>query len=477
MNKLLKDSFVITISKLARAVYLLLLTMLIARSYDLPTNALFREYNLFISLGVVIFPWGVNLVFLFLYNSEKKNDKKGKIFWNSTIVFTIYCLFALIIYLFISGIYEDINTLFYRITFISAMLQAYFTLLENKFVVVKKIRYYALFSLVAYLITSILGTIFVLIGTDLINILYGLLMVDLLRLIVLIIVIKNDISFNFDLTIIINLFKRSFTLGLNGVVQTLNIYLDSIYVLLFFSSSQFAIYSAGVMPIPIISILVVTLSTLALGKMTESFIEAKSIKGSFAIWNKVFKISVIVVIPIFMFLLFYSTEYIQIVFGEKFIDAKYIFIIYLTKLILSVTTFSNILIILNKQSHILFNTIIATVSNVLFLFIFTKIFGLLGAVLSAVLMHVLIIYLQLFYTQKFSGTRIVKILEWSYLLKIIIITLPIIIFTKIISTILITNYFLDFFVSGLIFIGVYIFVILKKRIVNIGDLKSLRERD
>ncbi|WP_066309702.1 polysaccharide biosynthesis C-terminal domain-containing protein [Bacillus sp. FJAT-29814] len=476
MNKLLKDSLIITVSKFARAVYLLLLTMLIARMYDLPTNALFREYNLLISLGVVILPWGVNLVFLYLYNLEKENETKNKIFWNSTIVFILYCSIILFIYLLISFIYKDLNSMFYKVTILSAILQAFFALLENKFVVVKKVRKYAIFSLIAYVILSLVGTFFTLLETELLNILYGILIVDIVRLIVLMITIYKDISFKLDITIIKNLFKRSFALGLNAVIQNVNIYLDSIFVLVFFSRSQFAIYSAGVMPIPIISILVVTLSTLVLGKMTEIYSETKIIKSSFDIWNNVFKISVVVVIPIFWFLLFYSMEYIQLVFGHKFLSAKFIFVIYLTKLLLSVTTFSNVLIILNKQNHILMNTVFATVSNVVFLWMFSKIFGLYGAVLSAVLMHSLIVYLQLWYTQKFSGISIAKMLEWTFIVKISVITLPIIIITKILSSIFLSNHIVNFFLSGLVFVGIYVFVIFKKKIVSIKDIKSLREK-
>jgi len=424
MKLIIKDSFYLTLSKGIRTISLLILTMLASRYLTLDENGDFRKLNLLLTLSLLIIPWGIPITVSYYYKNLSKKSK-DELFSNSLFLSFIQCaVFSLIVGLIFLNVHFlqnklDVYTIILFI--VQLIITVTFAFIENFFVSSNNSKSLSIVNIIVYSIQTILVTICLITTQSLVVLISVTSIIEIFKNFILIGIFtkKYRPKMKLNRKLMHEQFIYSFPIGINSVIQTVNIYIDGLFVALLFTSSDYAIYSAGSMQIPLISIITVTLSTVALPEMSKIYHDNGNIKTMVEIWANITIVGAIIIFPVFWALLFFHKGYIEIVFSEKFFDSIPIFLIYLLKLPLSCTTFSNILLVLGKQKSIVVNSSIAITVNTILSYILLNIIGIEGAAISSLIMHVLIIILQLKQTSKYTNIGIRKLLPYKELLVIL----------------------------------------------------------
>jgi len=293
---------------------------------------------------------------------------------------------------------------------------------------------------------------------------------ECLRFILLLIWIwsKLEIKFVLDLKFIKEQFIYCIPLGLVGIMQVLNTHLDKLIISGYFTPSEFAIYSTGTMEIPIVSLVTISLATAALPHMSKEYNTNRNINNALQIWGKITKTSAAIIFPVFFILVFYSKGYIGFLFSEKYFSCIPLFLVRLLRLPLSCTIFGNMLIIMGKQKVTILNMLISIAVNVLFNILLIPPLGMIGAALSGVIMHITVIFLQLYQISKYTKVKIKNLLPYYRLLQILCVSFLAILPIYIISNFVNLQYIVEFFIFGTLAFFISIFALAKSELINLN---------
>lgn len=424
---LIKDSVIMTFSKGIRAFVMLILTMLMSRVMMEDTYGTYRQIMLIVTLCTAIIPLGIPVTISYFYQNINAMQK-SKLVNNTLIISSVLSISVIcIINIFsfdISVLFNNSNLVDYLfiLSLYIAIIIA-FSYLENLYISSGHALILGIINIIFFIIYFIIIAIEIIFFNKLYTIILTMTILEVIKSVYMLYKIYNlnKYEYLFDISFMKKQMGYAMPLGLTVIIQTINLYTDNLFISSNFTPTEYAIYSTGATEVPFISIITISLATVALPQMSKLYNTDHDFQGVLEVWSKTTKSAAAIIFPVFWILLFYNAGYIKFIFSEKYLATTPVFIVYLFRLLLSCTVFSNILIILKKQKVIVKNMLIGIMFNITMNFLLIKIFGMLGAAISSMLMHSLLVILQLYQISKFSNYKVSHLLPFRELLKLLIV--------------------------------------------------------
>lgn len=473
--KLLKQSIVLTFSKGIRAVATLIFTMYVARAFSKFEFGTYKQIMLIANIFVGILPMGIPLTVSYYYKNLKSSDI-NKLISNSIIWLNISSIIASIILILVKvqigrlvNNVEIVKYIYLLVMYILIIVISSFY--ENLFICSNSTKSLAIIYLV-YSVAYVLFPILVIKTTK--NLFYLMIIIDLLeciRVLAMSVFIFRKLNFKFiiDYAFLKKQFLYAVPLGLASIVQVINGYIDNITISKFYSPAEYAVYAVGATDIPLIGIITVSVTSVILPIMSKAYNSDNNKKKMIHIWKEAMVSTSLVIFPIFFILLYYHNGYIEFIFSKQYLDSAKVFVVYLLKFPLAITTFSTILIIIGNNRYILVNTIIIIILNIILNIIFVNIFGFIGPAISNCTVQFIGVYLQLSKIKKSINIKISNLIPYKKLLFLFILAWAICFIVYKTSRLVHLNDISSFFVLGTVS-----FVLIQGVYYKLGFIKIKR---
>lgn len=471
---ILKDSFYLTLSKGIRTVVMMAVVMVMTRLVSMEVYGTYRQLITLSTIILAIAPLGIPVTVSYYYKNI--DLRKRHVLISNTTVISLACgvISTMLFILFRSQIAHSMNILNINEYLVGFSMYIFILVassyIENLFVCAEFAKKFSIYNIIYYLLF-----IMVLIGAiyrdgRLSTILFVMAALEALRFALLLIWVweRLDIKFSLDLSFIREQFIYCIPLGLVGIMQVLNTHLDKLIISGYFTPAQFAIYSTGTMEIPIVSLVTVSLATAALPHMSKEYNTNHDMGKALQIWGKITITGAAIIFPVFFIVGFYNKAYVGFLFSEKYFSCIPIFLVRLLRLPLSCTIFGNMLIIMGKQKVTIYNMLISIGVNILFNMLLIPKLGMVGAALSGVIMHITVIFLQLYQISKYTKVKIRFLLPYLDLLKILCVSFMAVFPVYLLSNIIPMQYILKFFIFGVLAFLFSIFALGKMNLIQIN---------
>ena len=256
---------------------------------------------------------------------------------------------------------------------------------------------------------------------------------------------------------------------LTGIVSK---QIDKYLVTLFYSPDQFAVYAIGAKEIPLIAVITGSASAVLFPvfsdfgflQMREKFVE---------VWKNSVSKTGLFLLPVMVFLLFASKDFMHFFFGQKYVASSTIFRIFLLLIPLRLAFYGQALLSLGKQKLYMFTAIGEMVFSGIASYFLLRKFGLEGAAVGKVIVtyvEVIILVIALLVLLK---TNIREFFPWIKIMKILFLSVA-----GLVPLLFMRNYFGNVYVrflsEGFVFVLVYTALALLTKSVRIVDLRRLR---
>jgi len=475
---ILKDSFYLTISKGIRSVAMMIIIMVMTRTISLELYGTYRQLIILSTIILAIAPLGIPISVSYYYKNIDINRRSTLI--SNTVVICFICglTSSMLFIMFKTQIANSLNIKDINHYLLGFSLYTFIlvtsSFIENLFISAEFAKKFSICNSIYYVFFLIILIAVIYKVNNLSTIILVMSGMEALRFIILLILIINklEIKFSIDINFIREQFYYCVPLGLVGIMQVLNTQLDKLIVSGYFTPTEFAIYSTGSMQIPIISLVTISLATTALPHMSKEYNTNNDINKVLMIWGKITLTGAVIIFPVFFILAFFNKGYIGFLFSEKYFSSIPVFLIHLLRLPLSCTVFGNMLIIMRKQKVIVYNMLISMAMNVICTIVLIPIMGMTGATLSGVIMHITIIFLQLYQISKYTNLKIRKLMPYKQLLKIFTVSFIVIFCIYFLSNLVRMQYKVEFFVFGAIAFFISIIIFEKLKLIKINADKK-----
>lgn len=478
---ILKDSITLTISKGVRSLVMMVVVMLVSRKMEM---GVFGSYRQLITLSYIITaiaPLGIPTSVSYYYKNFKK-EKRDLLITSSIIM----CLFLALVSVSICTLFNSYIGNALNIDNFSAYLFAFCSyvfilsassFIENLYISSDNSKALSIFNIVYFLVYLLVSVIQISITTNVSSIFICMFILEIGRYVFYIFWINKKVNykFNLDIPFMKEQLIYCIPLGLVTIMQTLNGHIDKLLVSGYFNSEKYAVYSTGTMDVPLISLVTISLATVALPNMSKEYNTNNDINAVMSIWREITILGALVLFPCFFILIFYNKGYIDFLFSSKYFVCIPVFIIRMFKLPLQCTVFGNILIVMKKQKVIILNMGITIALNILFNIMLIPVWGIEGAALSGVLVHLATIILQMKQISKYSKVKMGVLLPYRELGKIFLTSFIVTGIVYLVSNVFNINYIIKLIIfGGLMFILCMGAFIQQKYISLDIKLKSLK---
>lgn len=210
--------------------------------------------------------------------------------------------------------------------------------------------------------------------------------------------------------------------GIVSALDTMATTLDRNIIAHYFPSDQFSIYVYGAMEIPLLGLLIGSVTPVLLPQLSQLFHQS-NVDKMISLWHKATVKLSIPLWGIFFSFMFIAPQFLELFYSEKYRDSAIYMRIYLFLLPLRAITFMPILYAINQKNTVLIGSIIDLVINFglsLILIRFTS-FGMSGAAIATVVGTMIqsLFYLSVIRTT--LGKKWKDILPWNNLLTLLFI--------------------------------------------------------
>lgn len=263
------------------------------------------------------------------------------------------------------------------------------------------------------------------------------------------------------------IFSYSWPLMINNIMELSLIWVDTLLIGYFKTSSDVGIYNAAfptAMLLTAVPVAILTLFTPTMGKLMGE----NKINEQKDIFNIISKWIFLVALPLTLFIMFFPKEILKILFGNEYITGYIALSILAFGFLISAISFTSrkILEVYKKSKLILINSIIAVLLNIILNIILIKRYGINGAAISSAisfLVYSLIFIIQSSIKLKFKQPikDYIKILLAGIIASVLIL---------VISKYIIKNFFVLLF----LFILTYFISIIILKVVNKRELMLIK---
>ena len=448
---------------------MLIFNMIIARLFTESLYGTYKQVNLIINLATSICVAGIPTTISYFYVSSTKKDKE-KLIGNTIVVLSVIAIISsLSIIIFkqkLAVLFNNPDITNYIILLaIQIFIMIISSFLENLYIssnnTVMLGKIYIVYT-IANFITLGFVTIRI---KNLYYILICMIVIEFLRTIIMYFFIKKRerLRFKTEYRLLYKQIRFAIPLGVVSLVQSLNMYIDNLFISNRYTPEQYAAYANAATDIPLVGIITISIASVVLPIMSKSFSERKNSKEVLDIWGDSCMKTAIVMFPIFWIALLFCREYIELIFSYKYVESSTpIFVIYLMKFPLYFTVFGNVLMVINQQKYVMINSIIGVILNIILNTIFLNFFGIIGPAISTVIVQYLIVFLLLIKISKGFRVKLTKILPYKNLFNLFLLPSIIAIPLFLISLLINVSPIVKFLIFGGIIYLLSIFIYIKK---------------
>jgi len=391
MSSINKNSFFLTLSNTLNALISLFLSIALARLFD--DKRLFGEFfQLFLIINFALaltsgIPLGLNYFFGKYKNFSSRYFLLRRLFY---FILTISVLVGILVFfgsefiakkfdnqLFVDLIYYFVGLLIFR------LINSFFA---NFSLVSQNIKYYFSITLLIFLmVLFFLGTCF-LMKLSYNEVLIGLMTIEIIRFLLMSLKMPKYLVIN---PISGTIFKKKETLYIGAItgvtlLNTANIYLDKYMISFLMDAKAYAEYQVGSFTIPFIFIISGSIITAMIPEFSRLY-NNDQISRMVELWKGATKEITFLLLPIFVFCVFFGKDIIIIFYGIDYEYSGFLFQIYSLRFIGSVVLFSLTMGAIGLQNWVFINSIVGLVLNfVLNYFLITQ-YGVLGAIIATIL--------------------------------------------------------------------------------------------
>jgi len=180
--------------------------------------------------------------------------------------------------------------------------------------------------------------------------------------------------------------KYSVPLGVAGMIGAITMNLDKVLVSSMCKVEEFAVYVNGAIEIPLIWVVTGSVTAVLLPEFSVLWKE-KNTEKMLSLWHSSIKKVSMIIIPIGVFLMVMSEEFMTILFSRAYVGSAIVFRIYLLLIPLRTTTFASFFLSTGHTGDITKLVSIELFMNLLLSIVLIKRFGMLGAAVATVIVE------------------------------------------------------------------------------------------
>lgn len=224
-----------------------------------------------------------------------------------------------------------------------------------------------------------------------------------------------------------------------------------------FPAELYAIYTIGAKELPVVPLITSSFTAVIFPEISKLYNSGKNCE-IVKLANDAIKSTSVVIVPIFAYLLFFSKEFVLILFSEKYVESVPIFRIYLLFLPIRILIYGPILSALGKQKLYMLVSFLDLTLNTALGVILVKIIYILGPAVAVVTSTYIEAFSMLFLISKTLSSKLNQLLPLKFLLTILLLTFALA-FLCYLAGSFIQNLILRFLITGGIFTFVYLAVL------------------
>jgi len=203
-----------------------------------------------------------------------------------------------------------------------------------------------------------------------------------------------------------------------SLVDVFTVDIDKYVVSHFFGSEKYALYSVGGIEIPVISLLIASVTAVVMPEMTRLLSLGKREEVLSLLHRSMEKLA-FVIFPLCLYCLLTARFYIPFFFGDRYQASTIVFCIYLVLMPIRVLNNHPYLISAGLQRYALYARLLDITINLILGIVLIRWIGLLGPAVSTVLASYIHKAYQTAVMGKYLGLKLDKIYPWKQFLRIL----------------------------------------------------------
>jgi len=233
----------------------------------------------------------------------------------------------------------------------------------------------------------------------------------------LLVTVRSRILFSFSL--LLEQLRYVVPIAAAGIAGLVSKQLDKWVIMLFYTSSQYAVYSIGAMQLPVVSFVSISVTDAIMPNIVRMGKEGR-IKDALKLWHDGIRKCALIIFPAYVFCFVASRDLIVFLFSKNYVESVGPFVVYLTLLPIQVAFYGTILRATGNTRPILFAAISGLLVNlVVSLGLVTLLKGtyiaFLGPAIGTVFSAIVINLYQLVHVAKTTGTSFGTVFPWTEL--------------------------------------------------------------
>ena len=424
-----KQAFIISFGKTINRLAALFAIMYLSYNLSKDIYGSYRQVWLLFNTLVPILSIGIPISVNYFIPLLKDSQRKYFVFQTYALLCILGFLFSLIMFFganSFSVLFENPEVLhlakyFSIIPFLclpTLFYQNLFVCLNNPLLATKV----SLFSSVTYLSAIIIPIYYGYSISDMIIILTYYYLIQFLLIGFLIYKMFKNIEMQYSFGLIKKQIYYAVPVGLTAAIGIISMSVDKIFISSFFTTEEFAEYANGAMELPFIGIITGSIMAVLMPKFVKLY-NSDDIISLIRIWKSSIRKVAFMFFPLMCILFIFSEQLIILFFSEKYLESVDIFRIYLLQLPCRITIFGIVLLSINQTSFVLKSTLLYLIFNISLNFILIKSLGIVGPAIATIISLYFISFLQLEKISCHMNSKISQILPWSYLGKILVISI------------------------------------------------------
>lgn len=205
--------------------------------------------------------------------------------------------------------------------------------------------------------------------------------------------------------------------GVGSMFDALNVMLDKFVAATFFSIENFARYANGAFHVPMVSMVVSSVSSVLLPEYVRMHASG-DVAGILRLWHKSVRATAMLFLPMVAFLVAFAEPFVTLIFSAKYADSAVIFQIYILSLLPRMTDFAFVLAGMGRTRVQIAASLMSLAVNLVISLALVKAIGVLGPALGTVVADTALAGYYLVRIREATGVSWRAVFPWAMLGKL-----------------------------------------------------------
>jgi len=211
----------------------------------------------------------------------------------------------------------------------------------------------------------------------------------------------------------------SIPIGISAIVTSLNVELSKLVATNLTDLKTFAVYANTSKELPF-AVIVTSISVVLIPHIRR-LLKEKNYIAAVALWRTSINLTFIIMCFLSMFLILFAPLLIKLLYSSKYLSGTNVFMVSSLIPLLRLTNFGIILSCIGKTKYILWSSMITLILNIVLIYVLFKIFGIIGLAMANLISIFALDVILLIFTSKKINIKLVDILDFKFMLKILLI--------------------------------------------------------